>query len=351
MRAPASGTVSFVGGVPSGGRAVTILTPDGLAVTLLQLGSTAVATDATVEVGAAGRHRRRERRWRHDGTARPPRCSRVRRSERLPRPARVPAVTPGDARAAGARRRPVAGAGRRAPRPPRHLQRSPRCRWLATAAAQEPVPTPAPAATSSSPPVQTASAAAAPHPAAPGRHPQPTTTGAPSSAAPRPDVLGACLAHVPRCSRRRRAVTEGGSDSASPPRTASRSVVAVVVGSARDVDAAGRRARRSRHRREVGRLGGCGHRRSGARSRSDVGAVGRGGARTDRVAEGRPRAPSCGMPRSRGPPQRSTRDRPSPWPEALVVLAAGCACVASAVARRRRARDGGSGSRSYHARP
>ncbi len=52
VRAPASGTVSFVGTVPNGGRAVTILTPDGLAVTLLQLGSASVDRDAAVDAGA-----------------------------------------------------------------------------------------------------------------------------------------------------------------------------------------------------------------------------------------------------------------------------------------------------------
>ncbi|HEX4931103.1 MAG TPA: M23 family metallopeptidase, partial [Gaiellaceae bacterium] len=50
--APASGTVSFVGSIPSGGRAVTIQTPDGYAVTLLQLGSTGVLRGSLVEEGA-----------------------------------------------------------------------------------------------------------------------------------------------------------------------------------------------------------------------------------------------------------------------------------------------------------
>ena len=38
VRAPAAGIVSFVGPVPAGGRALTIQTADGYAVTLLQLG-------------------------------------------------------------------------------------------------------------------------------------------------------------------------------------------------------------------------------------------------------------------------------------------------------------------------
>jgi len=50
--APAAGTVSFVGSVPRGGRAVTIQTPDGYAVTLLQLGSTSVLRGSVVAEGA-----------------------------------------------------------------------------------------------------------------------------------------------------------------------------------------------------------------------------------------------------------------------------------------------------------
>ena len=52
VRAPASGTVSFVGSVPDGGRAVTIQTSDGYAVTLLQLGSVEVLRGDVVEEGA-----------------------------------------------------------------------------------------------------------------------------------------------------------------------------------------------------------------------------------------------------------------------------------------------------------
>src|SRR5687768_4447788 len=50
--APAAGTVSFVGSIPGGGRAVTIQTADGYAVTLLQLGSTSVLRGSVVEEGA-----------------------------------------------------------------------------------------------------------------------------------------------------------------------------------------------------------------------------------------------------------------------------------------------------------
>ena len=51
VRAPAAGTVSFAGPVPAGGRAVTIQTADGYAVTLLQLGAVAVARGASVAEG------------------------------------------------------------------------------------------------------------------------------------------------------------------------------------------------------------------------------------------------------------------------------------------------------------
>ena len=52
VRAPASGTVTFSGSVPGGGRALTIQTSDGLAVTLLQLASVAVPRGAGVAEGA-----------------------------------------------------------------------------------------------------------------------------------------------------------------------------------------------------------------------------------------------------------------------------------------------------------
>src|SRR3954469_24699158 len=58
VSAPATGTVSFAGTVPGGGRTVTIRTPDGYAVTLLRLGSIAVAAGEAVSegqpVGSAG---------------------------------------------------------------------------------------------------------------------------------------------------------------------------------------------------------------------------------------------------------------------------------------------------------
>lgn len=50
--ASAAGTVSFVGSIPGGGRAVTIQTLDGYAVTLVQLGSTSVLRGSVVVEGA-----------------------------------------------------------------------------------------------------------------------------------------------------------------------------------------------------------------------------------------------------------------------------------------------------------
>ena len=50
--APAGGTVSFAGSIPGGGRALTIETVDGYAVTLLQLGSTSLQRGSLVAEGA-----------------------------------------------------------------------------------------------------------------------------------------------------------------------------------------------------------------------------------------------------------------------------------------------------------
>ncbi|MBA3787926.1 MAG: peptidoglycan DD-metalloendopeptidase family protein [Actinobacteria bacterium] len=52
VHAPVSGTVSFVGSLPNGGRAVTIQTSDGYAVTLLQLGSVEALRGSAVDEGA-----------------------------------------------------------------------------------------------------------------------------------------------------------------------------------------------------------------------------------------------------------------------------------------------------------
>ncbi|HEX5798654.1 MAG TPA: M23 family metallopeptidase, partial [Gaiellaceae bacterium] len=51
VRAPAAGTVSFVGSLPQGGRALTIQTADGYSVTLLQLAETLVERGAAVAEG------------------------------------------------------------------------------------------------------------------------------------------------------------------------------------------------------------------------------------------------------------------------------------------------------------
>src|SRR5712691_11081101 len=51
--APAGGVVTFAGSVPTSGRAVTIQTADGYAVTLVHLGSIAVGRGAVVSEGAS----------------------------------------------------------------------------------------------------------------------------------------------------------------------------------------------------------------------------------------------------------------------------------------------------------
>ena len=53
VRAPASGTVSFAGSLPTYGRGVTILTSDGYAVTLVHLGSLGVAKGDSVAEGSS----------------------------------------------------------------------------------------------------------------------------------------------------------------------------------------------------------------------------------------------------------------------------------------------------------
>ena len=55
MPAPAGGTVSFAGTVPSGGETVTIETQDGYSVTLLHLGSIGVKRNAAVSEGDSAR--------------------------------------------------------------------------------------------------------------------------------------------------------------------------------------------------------------------------------------------------------------------------------------------------------
>ena len=60
--APATGTVTFAGTVPSSGKSITIATAAGDAVTLTHLGSLAVAAGAAVARGRRRRHDRPE--WR-----------------------------------------------------------------------------------------------------------------------------------------------------------------------------------------------------------------------------------------------------------------------------------------------
>ena len=55
VRAPATGTVSFAGSLPTYGKGITITTPDGYAMTLVHLGSIGVAKgDAVIEGGQIG---------------------------------------------------------------------------------------------------------------------------------------------------------------------------------------------------------------------------------------------------------------------------------------------------------
>ena len=51
VEAPASGVVSFAGTVPGNGKTVTVLTPDGWAVTLTQLGSITVSRGSPITEG------------------------------------------------------------------------------------------------------------------------------------------------------------------------------------------------------------------------------------------------------------------------------------------------------------
>ena len=106
VRAPAAGTVSFAGTVPTGGKTITIRTADGYAVTLLHLGSISVRAGAR---GGRGRRRRR-RSARAATSSRPVRLSRAsagRRARRLRRSARAPApVAPAPA-PRRARARPI----------------------------------------------------------------------------------------------------------------------------------------------------------------------------------------------------------------------------------------------------
>ena len=106
--APAAGTVTFSGTVPGSGRALTITTADGLAVTLTHLGSLTVAAGTRGRRGTTGRRRRPERRPRGRRAVPPPRRSDRRRGAGISRPALVPARARCRSRCAHARR----GAGR-----------------------------------------------------------------------------------------------------------------------------------------------------------------------------------------------------------------------------------------------
>ncbi len=115
VAAPASGTISFAGTVPTSGKSVTIETADGYSVTLTHLGSIGVSKGASVGEGSTVGHRRAERDARARRAVRV--HGRARDGERagLSRSALVPAGAPTargrfDACAAA---HAVAGAGRR----------------------------------------------------------------------------------------------------------------------------------------------------------------------------------------------------------------------------------------------
>ena len=103
--APAAGTVTFSGTVPGSGRALTITTGDGLAVTLTHLGSIVVAAGTAVAEGqpSARSVRAATRRW--SGLPPPRASASPREAQGYRRPTLVPA---------GARKRP---------RPPRSRRR------------------------------------------------------------------------------------------------------------------------------------------------------------------------------------------------------------------------------------
>jgi hypothetical protein len=84
VRAPAAGTISFAGTVPTGGKTITIRTADGYAVTLQRLGSTSVPR-------ALRWARRRRGVGRTGNQPRLPGRPQGRRAGRLRRSARAPA--------------------------------------------------------------------------------------------------------------------------------------------------------------------------------------------------------------------------------------------------------------------
>ena len=90
--APAAGTVSFAGTVPTSGKSVTIETADGYSVTLTHLGSIRVANGAVGRRARRDRHHRSERHARVRPAVCPSRDPSHGRCERLPRSARVPAA-------------------------------------------------------------------------------------------------------------------------------------------------------------------------------------------------------------------------------------------------------------------
>ena len=120
VRAPAAGTVSFAGTLPTHGKTVTLVTGDGYTVTLLHLGSISVAKGRCRRRGRNGRDDRPEWDAGGRGAVRAPRHPAVRRRQRLRRPDDAAAgpracAEPALAGPAGARAsRRAAGRSRRA---------------------------------------------------------------------------------------------------------------------------------------------------------------------------------------------------------------------------------------------
>ena len=148
--APAAGTVTFSGTVPGSGRALTITTADGFAVTLTHLGSLSVVAGTSVDEGQTGRRRRPERRPRGRRAVPPPGHPRRRRGAGLSRPALVPAARGAvPLRPFRRRSRPL----RRRPPPPRpRLRACPQLRRPPSPRRRCPDPSPAAAAPDQSPP-------------------------------------------------------------------------------------------------------------------------------------------------------------------------------------------------------
>ena len=298
MRAPASGTVSFAGGVPNGGRGDHDPHAPRLAVTLLQLPARRSWRRTPVaEAGGPSAPSARAR----DAVTTEPHVHlgvRVPTTERLPRPARAPAVTAGAARAAGARaRQPAAPATEL--RSPRLPQPALRCRWRRG---------PSPGARSARRPRRRPAALERPCGQAPAPAPRPVASDSGSrrrEPRARRELQGRAhrgIRHRGGAAAAPAAVLRGGAD-------ACRNVARTLGPHARRADARRRRlilapdppraGRRLVARGAARRLAGSAAAAtvaSASRSRPDAGSSGRGGARTWSLSlrNGGPRTAAAG---------------------------------------------------------